>query len=279
MIRSISSFKKHYVFFISILIIFSIIFNYVVAEVLFVFYQRFTDIIGYRVGYFPLSIGVVSLVVFLLDLFLFVYIFTVIILRRSLSYLLSKAFLKNFFATSILIIILLTPYYIAGVGGILAEKTFYEFAVITLYIWSIIIAVYGLIIHPIYSPYAGLATSYCSSNRDRSLKCVFRFMLKNYSLIPNIIATSIITWLITLMTALILIYLVPILNTPLISIPKPPPLGWSERWFNTITHLMPRYFKLITDPLQYIMYAYIFLLISRRKLERLLAGLATEHSS
>ena len=93
------------------------------------------------------------------------------------------------------------------------------------------------------------------------------------SLILNIIATAIAAFLATLLVSRILTYMFPAINNPLLPVPnvEEVPLTWGSRVYQTLSKSIVRYESLVLGPVNYILFAYIFKWLSRKKLKQLIS--------
>jgi len=263
--------NSFFIFSLLILFVISFVLYYVVSLVYMIFVSKISSLFEYRIGYILLLIGLSSLTLLLGDLFLFIYVFRVFVFKKYFQKSLLKIFLKSFFSSSLPIILILVPYIVVGLGGVFNEELFYHPAAIIIYVYSVSLGFYGLFVHPIYAPYAALAVNRSLEASDDSFIATYRYMRRDINLLPNILATSIVVWIITTLLTAALIYLIPFLSNTLIPVPRIPQdllWSWRGRWYEALNNMMPKYYNLIAGPLQYLFYAYIFRKISMRKLFR-----------
>jgi hypothetical protein len=91
-------------------------------------------------------------------------------------------------------------------------------------------------------------------------------------LVLNVIDTAIVTFIILSLIAGILKTVVPGLATPLLPIPEASPYQpWKYRWVQVLEATQQRYLNLVLDPINYILFAYIFKRLSRKKLKQLIS--------
>ena len=269
-INSIKLYNRYIIFLALIISV-----NYIISLVLFLFYYMISDTLNFRIGYVPLLIGLVLTTIFVSDLLIYVYSFRSFIFKKDLGKREIRSLATDLVSASIPILIILSPYFISGIGGVVSEDSFYQATQFTMFTWGLLTWIYSLVIHPIYSPLMALSIIYCLNRSKRSFKCVYKFFTETGSIyiafiLIDIILTGVAVWILILPTTIFLINILPPLNTPLISVPQPSQTSpWSFAWANLINQISPRYYKLITDPIQYLLYTYILSRLSRDELREL----------
>jgi hypothetical protein len=273
--RSLNKFAgKKIVFRILTLFFFTLIINYFVAFNDLFFALRITDISTYRVGYIALFTGISSLVILLGDVFLFTLAFRWFVLNSHVDRSKIGVFATSFTSAVIPIFLLLAPNIIIGVGGVLAEDLFYQCVAFIVFVWNAIVASYALFIHPIYSPFASLFISICIESREPCFKCVYRIMNRNLRLIKSILASTIVLWILSNLLAPLMVSIVPYLGNTILTLPEAMQYAvWGKKVFSTFNRLMPRYYNLILQPIQYLIYVYIFKKVSKNQLLKLATSL------
>ena len=140
-----------------------------------------------------------------------------------------------------------------------------------IFIYSAFLGLYALFIHPIYSPLASLSINTSLVALETTFISTYKHMRRNLGLFLHIIATSIITFILTTILAAGLIIIFPILREAILPIQNTsqiPPFTWGGGWLEVLRSVMPRYIQLIAGPLYYLIYSYIFRKISMRVLIR-----------
>ncbi|MEZ0290099.1 MAG: hypothetical protein ABWJ42_03290 [Sulfolobales archaeon] len=272
-----SLFTTRYLFSLSIIFLLDLAVSYAIGFFALWSYHRITDVLGYRVGYIALLAGVSSLILLLSDLFLYLFVFRVFLLKKTFSPGFIRRSLILFLAGSTPIFILTTPDIIAGIGGVVAEDLFYGFVAFSVLVWSAFLALYSVYIHPVYAPYAGIIINICAYSGDKSLKCFWHSLSRHRSLLLFIVIVSILVLVIVSLATRLLVLAVPSLGDMIIPIQAPRvESGWLSKWYNVISSLVPRYYNLVLSPLSYILYTYLLSAIGRKSLERIRSSLLAE---
>jgi hypothetical protein len=242
--------------------------NYGVALSMHIIVARISDVGSYRVGYVALLVGIPTLITVFGEALIYTFIFRSIILGRGLGNV--RLILKHVSMALIPIFVLICPYFVTGVGGVIAEGMFYEATVAIVAVWSAVLALFTFFVYPVYIPYTSFAVATCLDSKE--LTCTYRSMHRFKRLVLNVIATAIVTFIILSLIARILKTVVPGLATPLLPIPEASPYQpWKYRWVQLLEATQQRYLNLVLDPINYILFAYIFKWLSRKKLKQLIS--------
>jgi hypothetical protein len=242
--------------------------NYGVALSMHIIIARISDVGIYRVGYVALLVGIPTLITVFGEAFIYTLIFRSIILRRGLGN--ARLILKHVSMALIPILILICPYFVTGVGGVVAEGMFYEATVAIVTVWSAVLALFTFFVYPVYIPYTSFAVAACLDSKE--LTCTYRSMRRFKQLVLNVIATAIVTFIILSLIARILKTVAPELDTPLLPIPEASPYQpWKYRWVQLLGATQQRYLNLVLDPINYILFVYIFKWLSRKRLKQLIS--------
>jgi hypothetical protein len=242
--------------------------NYGVALSMHIIIARISDVGIYRVGYIALLVGIPTLIIVFGEAFIYTFIFRSIILGRGLGN--ARLILKHMSMALIPILVLICPYFVTGVGGVVAEDMFYEATVAIVTVWSAVLALFTFLVYPVYIQYTSFAVAACLDSKE--LTCTYRSMHRFKQLVLNVIATAIVTFIILSLIARILKTVAPELDTLLLLIPQTSPYQpWKSTWVQLLGATQLRYLNLVLDPINYILFAYIFKWLSRKKLKQLIS--------
>jgi hypothetical protein len=259
--------NQHFLPFLIVAVIILAI-NYGAALSMHIIIARISDVGSYRVGYVALLVGIPTLIIVFGEAFIYAFIFRSIILGRGLGNV--RLMLEHVSMALIPILILICPYIVTGVGGVIAENMFYEATVAIVTVWSAVLALFIFFVYPVYIPYTSFAVAVCLDSKR--LTCTYRSMHRFKQLMLNVIATAIVTFIILSLIARILKTVAPELDAPLLPIPQTSPYQpWKSMWVQLLGATQLRYLNLVLDPLNYILFAYIFKWLSRRKLKQLIS--------
>jgi len=267
------SFSKASILPLFLIIVPVIVVNYVVAAVEFYLFSRMATDFEHATSYTFFVTGSVAFIMLICDIFLYTYSLSVFVLGKWVGVQRFWRFIKHLITASTPILLIVVPLLLCGIITFISrEPLIMRFSSWVLIIFLSILTLYTLFVQPVYAPYAGLAIITCVDRGEKL--CVFRAMRRMTDLILNIIATAIAMFLVALLVSRILTYMFPAMNNPLLPVPSIEEvlLTWRSRVYQALSRSIPRYVSLVLGSVNYILFAYIFKWLSRKRLRQLISS-------